>query len=260
VSGIAPGTALEPRSLPRLFDALIGIERRHAWELFVLGMLFHLPVHVFRIAGRFAGVGSELYRANPEFHIGVVWWDAWNSLAMTAGVVAVCQLYESGSTSVQRVLHGMRAGGWKLLGAVVAYDVMCAGFDSVSDGSALGVFLYFAAVALVGWTAPTIPVAVVEGAVPWTAVARAVRLVRSNFWRVAITVWITWSVTNFADSASVSFVFGATGNPTVSGVFDLAVDGFLYPLRGVALALLYFDCRVRSEAYDLEAMLTAVKT
>ena len=246
--------------MPRLFDAVIGVERRLAWELFVLGMLFHLPVHLFRIAGRFAGVGSAVYRANPELHVGVVWWDVWNSLAMTAGVVAACQLHESGSTNVQRVLQGMRAGGWRLLGALLAYDVLCAGFDSFAGDSGLDVFLYLAAIALVAWSAPTIPVAVVEGAAPWTAVARAVRLVRSNFWRVAITVWIIWSVTTFADSASVNFVFGATGNATVSGVFDLAVDGFLYPLRGVALALLYFDCRVRREAYDLEAMLTAVRT
>jgi hypothetical protein len=258
VSGVPAPATLEPRSLPRLFDAIVGIERRHAWDLFVLGMLFLLPVHAFRIAGQFAGAGSAVSRANPALRVGSIWWDSWSSLAMTAGVVATCQLYDSGSMSVQSVLRGMRAGGWQLLGAVVAYQALCAGFYAGVGPASMILFLF--STALAAWTAPTIPVAAMERSTPWTGVARSLTLVRSNFWRVALAVWILWSFTYVADSASVNFVYRLTGNSTVSGVFDLALDGFLYPLRGIALAVLYFDCRVRREAYDLEAMLNAVRT
>ena len=251
--------SLEPRSLPQLFDAIIGIERRQAWDLFVLGMLFHLPVHVFRIAGRFAGEDSAIFRANPELYVGVLWWESWNSLAITVGAIAACQLYERGATSVPGVLRALRAGGWRLFGAVLAFNVLCAGFDPSGELTSVHSLLYLLATALVGWCAPTIPVAIVERVAPWTAVARAFSLVRSNFWRVAPAIWMVWSITTIADSLSVNLAYQWTGNAAISGVLDLAVDGFLYPLRGVALAVLYFDCRVRREAYDLEVMLDAVK-
>ena len=150
------------------------------------------------------------------------------------------------------------------LGAIAAYDVAGAGLSSAFGADPgepwRSMFLALLSLSLIAWTAPAIPVAIVEGAAPWTAVARALTLVRSNFWRVASMVWILWWVTNTADSFSVNVMYQLTGNSTVSGIFDLAVDGFLYPLRGVALAVLYFDCRVRREAYDLEAMLDAVRT
>jgi hypothetical protein len=141
---------------------------------------------------------------------------------------------------------------------VVAYQALCAGFYAGVGPASMILFLF--STALAAWTAPTIPVAAMERSTPWTGVARSLTLVRSNFWRVALAVWILWSFTYVADSASVNFVYRLTGNSTVSGVFDLALDGFLYPLRGIALAVLYFDCRVRREAYDLEAMLNAVRT
>lgn len=261
MTGVAAPATLEPRSLPRLFDAIIGIERRHAWDLFVLGMLFHLPVHLFRIAGRFAGARSAISRLSPEAYSGALWWDIWNSLAITAGVIATCQLYEKGNTSVQDVLRGFRSGGWRLLGTVSACILLAYAFDATFPTN-VGPFLPYVFVVLstiLAWTAPALPAATVEKAAPWTAIARALSLVRSNFWRVALTVWIVWTITNLADSTSVNAVYKMTDNSTLSGVADLAVDGFLYPLRGIALAVLYFDCRVRREAYDLEAMLSAVR-
>jgi len=38
-------------------------------------------------------------------------------------------------------------------------------------------------------------------------------------------------------------------------VTDFVVDGALYALRGVAIAVVYFDCRVRREGYDVQHLL-----
>ena len=71
-------------------------------------------------------------------------------------------------------------------------------------------------------------------------------------------LWSVWLATNIADSGLVSIIFDLTHRTMVSRVADVVVDGALYPLRGIALALVYLDCRVRREAFDLERILDAV--
>ena len=257
VTGIAvPAPALQLRSVPQLFDALISIARRHAWDLFTLSLLFHFPVHFFRIAGAFAGRGSAIAGWNPERHIGSPWWMLWNTLAVAACTVAACQVYEEGGTNVRRAIARMRAGGWRFLGTVVVFEVLVDGVNFVSPQDPGVVMLVFAYVAIaLAYCAPVIPVALSEAAAPWTAVRRSLWLVRHNFRRVAIAVWIVWMVTSIADSSLVNLVGSLMHRDAVTAVFDLVVDAVLYPLRGIVLAVVYYDCRVRREGYDLERLM-----
>ena len=246
---------LRPRSTPQLFDAIVQVARAHAWDLFVLSLLFHAPVHVFRLVGEFAGAGSSARAWLPEPNLGVIWWLTWNSLAMTACAVATCQLYRDGSTSVARALGAMRSGGWRLLGAVAAFELLVDGPWWLSSDTWPAIFLAPVFLAMLPWCAPTIPAGAVERVAPWAAVRRSLALVRGNFWRVATCIWIVWAVTYFADNALVGLVAGAVRKPAVPGVTDFVVDGALYALRGIAIAVVYFDCRVRREAYDVEHLL-----
>jgi hypothetical protein len=247
--------ALQPRSVPQLFDAMFGIVRHHAWDLFVLSLLFHLPVHAFRIAADFAGPRSVLRGWFPEPRLGMLWWLVWNSLAVTACAVATCQIARDGDTSVRRVFAEMRRGGWRLVGTVAAFEVLVDGcFVLASEGPSL-FSLAIPFVALLAWCAPAIPAAVMERLSPWSAVRRALWLVRHNFWRVAMAVWIVWLVTSLLDDGIVQMVRSLSDRAAVAGVSDLVVDGALYPLRGVVLALVYLDCRVRREGYDVERLM-----
>ncbi len=259
MSDVLTAPALRARSAPQLLDALFAVARGHAWDLFALGVLLHLPVHVFRVAGAFAGSGSLVWRMNPEFYIGSVWWSIWNPLAVTVTAVATCQVCLDGHTSIRRALEGMREGGWRLLGTVAAVTIILDGlFGLMSTDDPGGILLLFIPLSIaIVWCAPAIPAAAVEKVAPWTAIRRALWLVRRNFWRVALVVWIVWAVTFIADSELVNFAFSLTHRGTVSRVVDVAVDGALYPLRGIAIALVYLDCRVRREAFDLERMLRA---
>lgn len=253
--------ALEPRSLPRLFDAIFGLERHHAWELFVVGLLLLLPVHAPRVASAFAGAGSLIARASPERYVGTPWWMLWSSLATTAGAVAVCGVYRDGRLTARGTLTQLRAGSWQLLATLFVVELLTYVFSGAAFSTSTGISwsVFLPSIVAFSWCLLAIPASIVEGAAPWTAVARSLYLTRHNFWRVAVTAWIVWFVTWLLDSTLVNWAFSMSGQPVVSSVVDVAVDAFLYPLRGAALAVLYFDCRVRREAYDLEAMLEAVK-
>ena len=251
---VAP-SLLRPRSAPQLFDAIFQVTRAHAWDLFVLSLIFHAPVHVFRLIGAFASPDSPIRMWLPEPNIGVLWWLTWNALAVTACAVATTQLYRDGTTSVPRALAAMRAGGWRLLGTVAAFELAVDGPWTLSSGDWPTLAWTIAFLAALSWCAPAIPAAVVEEVTPWTAIRRALSLVSGNFWRVATCIWIVWAVTWFADEELVSMVATFVHKPAVPGVTDFVVDGALYALRGVAIAVVYFDCRVRREGYDVQHLL-----
>jgi hypothetical protein len=255
VSEAVAAPALRQRSAPQMFDAIFALARRHAGVLFVLGVLFHLPVHLFRIAASFGGPGSLIARLNPELQLSTAWWSLWNTLAIAAAATAACQVYVDGNTGVRRVLEAMRAGGWRLFGTIIAYAIVVDGLYVLATSDAPGIFISFALMFLLPWMAPAIPAGVVERAEPWMAVRRALWLVHGNYWRVAVVVWVVWAVTYLADSTLVNFSYELLHRAPVPRIADVVVDGVLYPLRGLVIAVVYFDCRIRREAYDVERLM-----
>lgn len=254
-AGSASSPLLRPRTVPQLFDAILHVTRAHAWEFFTLSLLFDAPVHVFRIVGAFVSDRSSIQALMPEANLGIAWWLLWNSLAVSACAVAACQVYLGERTSVERVFAAMRAGGWRLFGSIAAFELLVDGPWVLSSDS-WPLFLFaFVFLAALCWCAPTIPAAFVERIAPIAAVRRALRLVRGSFWRVAACVWIVWVVTWFADNEMVSIVYGFFPRSAVPRVADFFIDAALYLLRGITLAVVYFDCRVRTEGYDVEHLL-----
>ena len=240
-----------------MFDAIFALARRHAGVFFVLGVLFHLPVHLFRIAAAFGGPGSFVAGLNPELQISTVWWSLWNTLAIAAAATAACQVYVDGDTGVRRVLDAMRAGGWRLLGTIAAYAIIVDGLYALSTSDAPGILVSFLLMFVLPWMVPAIPAGVVERAEPWVAVRRALWLVQGNYWRVAVVVWVVWGVTYLADSSLVNFSYELLHRAPVPRIADVLVDGALYPLRGLVAVVVYFDCRIRREAYDVERLMQA---
>jgi hypothetical protein len=156
---------------------------------------------------------------------------------------------------VRRVLEAMRAGGWRLFGTIIAYAIVVDGLYVLATSDAPGIFISFALMFLLPWMAPAIPAGVVERAEPWMAVRRALWLVHGNYWRVAVVVWVVWAVTYLADSTLVNFSYELLHRAPVPRIADVVVDGVLYPLRGLVIAVVYFDCRIRREAYDVERLM-----
>jgi glycerophosphoryl diester phosphodiesterase family protein len=114
-----------------------------------------------------------------------------------------------------------------------------------------------------------VPALVLEPISPNEAIRRSVFLVRDNFWRTAILVVFATVITYAAmmifqmpfmaaafaadPESRTAFVLHIAGS--VSGAIGGAVTG---PLLIVALALLYYDLRIRKEGLDLQIMMASL--
>ena len=112
-----------------------------------------------------------------------------------------------------------------------------------------------------------VPAMLEEGLGPIAAVRRSWRLVQGNFWRIVGIVVVVYVLAQVVQSA-LSAVFGllALLIPGLSGdargglllVALTAVQVITAPILAIAISLLYFDLRVRKDAFELDQLAGAV--
>ncbi|HKH94784.1 MAG TPA: hypothetical protein VKA54_23450 [Gemmatimonadaceae bacterium] len=112
------------------------------------------------------------------------------------------------------------------------------------------------------WTMVATPVAAIEGRRNSDALGRSRELARGQFWHVLGTTLLVWAIVialMIGAAIALGLVFGLFGLPDriTDMVGELAMVP-LFPLIGVAVAMLYYDLRVRSEGADVQAMVEAL--
>jgi hypothetical protein len=92
------------------------------------------------------------------------------------------------------------------------------------------------------------------------ALQRSWSLMRGNFWRAvlifvfAIVVSIVMSLVLSIPGGIVAGLIGGTVGAIISQVFSQLSQILLTPVFAIAITLLYYDSRIRNEAFDLEVM------
>jgi hypothetical protein len=118
---------------------------------------------------------------------------------------------------------------------------------------------------LVRWSV-AIPVMLVEGVGPTTSLGRSWNLVRGHWWRLLAIFIVAYLLTSTISSGVGALVGGlAALVPGLSadvrgGVFLTAVtlsSALVEPVIPIVLTLLYYDLRVRNEAFDLDVLAAA---
>jgi hypothetical protein len=125
---------------------------------------------------------------------------------------------------------------------------------------------------LVAWSL-AIPIVVIEKESPLDAIPRSARLTKGSRWRIFLILLLIFvfrfivvmffQIPVFAYTA-LSVFRHAPGIPLGVSVYSL-VAGFLStsvvaPISTIALALIYFDARVRKEGFDLQFMMSSLKS
>src|ERR1051326_5033164 len=112
-----------------------------------------------------------------------------------------------------------------------------------------------------------VPACMLEHLPVGAALSRSWRLTKNSFWRIFLVYLLTWIL-----SFVLALVLGAPGQiytamvhnkAVVLGVVLQEVGGFIAgvianPISTIAIALIYYDQRVRKEAFDLQLMMEAV--
>jgi hypothetical protein len=109
--------------------------------------------------------------------------------------------------------------------------------------------------------AMTTPIVVLEDLPSsFDAFGRSWELTRGARGKVAGTMVVTWLISQFMPGlviSSISAVIGAAGNESLQPLFVVVASLMgivLAPILPCALTLLYYDLRVRREAFDIQVL------
>ncbi len=156
----------------------------------------------------------------------------------------------------------MAAQLWIIVRAILAFIVysillaIVAGVLGARLSALLGMvgglfFIYFG----VSW-ALTTQVVMLDNMGGFVATGRSRSLVRGYWWKsfgvILVAVVLVWII-NLIVTRITGSAFGVSGI-VVSGIVNLIIGILLAPIQSIALTLLFYDLKIRKEAFDLEAM------
>jgi glycerophosphoryl diester phosphodiesterase family protein len=260
-------TSLRPMSLGELLDRSFFLYRRN-FALFV--GIIALP-HLVLLAFQLIGVGIRPRTTAAFTAMSVVWTLATmviylGAIAASQGatVIAVSKVHLGSNTSVSESFGGIK-------GRILYLALIMIG---VGIGVGIGILLLIVpGIILALMWAVTIPVAVLEDKGLRDATSRSAELTKGSRGRIFMiyflyfvlmyTVYILWEVPILIALG----IFARGHHPmTVMPVWSqiaFPVGTFLSvclvgPLLTIALSLVYYDQRVRKEAFDLQLMMSAL--
>ncbi len=271
MSAGAPIT-LRPMDTGELLDRTITLYRRH-FVLFVgISAPPSLIVMAITVGAVFVGPLMKESGSAPSLAFGLailfiipvltLAWLLAYALSQAATTFAISEIYLGRVTTIGQSYDRMK---FRMLRLLLIWIVI--GFASVA-GLLLciipGLWVIFR-------TAVAVPAAVIEDLKTMPAIERSIALTQGSWVRVML-VFILVGVLSYAAAAllQVPFTIAAVvaGLESPLGLtfqalanFGAGVTGMLItPLRAIALALIYYDERVRKEGFDLQYMMAALDT
>ena len=235
-------------------------------------------------------IGAFVWMGVGAVVLGSVYWISY-AIALGATTIAVAELYRGRVPSIAASYDGVR-GRWGRLAwlmlllflrifgvafvVILISGVMAAmlGFLSPIAGALAGMLMLACAFVLFVWMAlryaVCVPPAVLEDRSASRALARSVALTSGALGRVLVLMFFTVIVAyaGFALTQGPFMVAAALAGPETSTAFWLNMAGviagsiagaFTGPLAIIAMAVLYYDLRIRKEGLDLELMIADLR-
>lgn len=271
---------LRPLSIGELLDQTFRLYREH-FSLFVGiatlamvlagGIIALIAAVIFLIpAGGGSGasaLGAAALLGVPAFIVGYT-----GSLALcyAAIVYAASQLYLEQPATIRGSYNFVMHRFWALTGLVILMGMIIfaatiLGILALIIGALVTCFLSACYVSL------SIPAMVLEGSGVMDSLRRSYTMVKGDLGKVALTLFVFWAVQTaasylmFYGGLIPLFVIGAqhASNPPLWTVFLPYLGQFLaiivtMPLMGIGLSLVYYDIRIRREAFDLQVMMSSL--
>jgi hypothetical protein len=234
-----------PRSVAEIIDASFRFYRAHFSNLLVVSALLLVP----------AALLTAIVPAAFQRVIQVV--DNWMYLFLEGAIaVLVAAALERGEAlSASEVFRALDGRWGKVIGASILSGLM------IFIGLVLLIIPGFIAAS---WTAVAVPVAAIEGLSSSPAVERSRALTRGRMGHVLGTLLLIWLIVItlvFGTAILIGMLVAMTGIPErLSDMIGEVVMIPFFPLIGIAVTMLYYDLRVRSEGADVAAMIDTLPT
>jgi hypothetical protein len=230
----------QPRRATEIIDASFRFYRAHFGNLLVISALLLVPMALIG-----ALVPDEWQR--PVQFVG-----NWMYL-ICEGAIAVlvaAAIERDESLSAGAVFRALGGNASKVISASIMSGLMVLiGF----------ILLIVPGFIVLSWTMVAVPVAAIEGFSNRSAISRSRELARGRMGHVLGTMLLAWVIVvalMLGLALVLGMLFALVGLPDrLTDMLSELVMVPLFPLVGVAVTLLYYDLRVRSEGADLEAMM-----
>lgn len=263
-------TPLRPLSLGELLDRTFSLYRGN-FTLFVgIAAVAYLPLFVIRVVAGLAQV-SSLKDLKPGATatvivaslITVVFYLASVAAAQAATVTAVSSVYLGNSTTVGSAYGRVR-------GMILRVVLVMIGMG-IGIGIGLLLLIVPGIILTLMW-ALTIPIVVLENADLFEALGRSRDLTAGHrgrvfliillfatltylfslLWEIPLIAWIAIKGVEGMQRAILS-----PGFTIASNAMNFVTESLLTPLMTIAFSLMYYDERVRKEAFDIQLMMSA---
>ncbi len=289
-----PATMLRPLSLGELLDRTFSLYKSNFLLFFgvmvwpsllavgisLLNLTFQTIVQTHKSSGAVVAMG--LGAVGGTLLLMLAYWIAY-TIALGATTFAVSDVYLGETATIAGSYRKMRGHIWRLLrllgfiglqvfAVIFAFGILAAIFAAI--GQVLGgVAIVILSPLLFGlpiWillrNSVAVPALIVENLNAGPAAERSVKLTKGNLGRALLVILLTTMITYivlgvFEGPFFVAAIMASThGQPSVwlMGIGSVmgALGGALAaPLIMIGLVLLYYDIRVRKEAFDLQLLM-----
>ena len=260
-------TALRPLSTGDLLDRTFFLYRKHFVLFAGIIALPYLVLLAFQLVGVAIrpGVGSSI-----TFAAGSLLW----SLATVVVYLAVAAASQGATVIAVSQVHLDRPASVMESFARIGPRVVGLSLMLIAIGLAIGIgfiLLIVPGLILLAMWSLTIPVAVLENKGLSDSVNRSAELTKGDRGRILLIyllfLFLVWAISMVVNIPILALVgVAARGNPEAMMGWPqvaLAVSGFLTqclvgPLLTIALSLVYYDERVRKEAFDIQLMMATL--
>lgn len=251
-------THLRPRSVWELLDGAVRILREHYASFVVLGIITSGPMWIILVAAGWASFYGAMSNATPDqlaamrfpstgpwlavaLLLAALWW-----FVTDAAVVALAS-----DAYLGREVVPARALGRVLSRAptIIAARIL-KGLLLLLAYICIFIPVFYAAARYFA----VVPAAVLEEGTATASLHRSRDLSKDFKWRILGGLILAFVIYLIVASTlrAVTGLFPAP--PVVLGVLDGVAAVLVYPLVGIMVTLLYYDQRIRKEAFDLEVL------
>jgi|GEM_PF-6003459 len=285
-------TRLRPLKASEILDEAVDLYKKNAWLFIGIAAILYIPTLIFdpTISGEHAFMYAHDLRGMTNLFVSVLWYLLLAGPIVTGALTyAVSECYLGRSTNIRQCFSEVKGRVFShlvltnlvviiivALGCSVPFLLLVLGLTIIMSGStgvASGTFVL--SIAMISVTIPAylaarlalaVPSVVLEQNGVISALRRTQRLTLGRAGRIFGILFVVIIVTSIVQGliaapssyAMAKSLIGGGGTPFLVKMINVTIQAItsavLMPAGSVVTLLLYFDCRIRDEGYDLQVL------